>query len=137
MDYEEDKKIENQVKEWQAKYETDLRERLLNFSVDVIRFLSSLPLKREYEVLRTQLLRSATSIGANYEEAQYSTYREFIARIRIVMREAAETKYWFRIIEKIQLGNKETRESLVQEIDQIVRIFGSILSKLDHKDSHS
>ena len=96
-----------------------------------MQFLSSLPLKREYEVFRIQLSRSATSIGANYEESQYSTYREFIARIRIVMREAAETKYWFKLIDKMQIGNREERENLTNEIDEIVRMFGSILSKIN------
>jgi hypothetical protein len=67
--YKIEKASENSVKEWRAKSEIDLRERLLNFSVNVIQFLSSLPLKREYEVLRIQLSKSATSIGANYEES--------------------------------------------------------------------
>jgi len=131
MNYEIKKATENSVKEWRTKYEVDLRERLLNFSVNVMQFLSSLPLKREYEVFRIQLSRSATSIGANYEESQYSTYREFIARIRIVMREAAETKYWFKLIDKMQIGNREERENLTNEIDEIVRMFGSILSKIN------
>ena len=69
MKYKIEKASENSVKEWRAKSEIDLRERLLNFSVNVIQFLSSLPLKREYEVLRIQLSKSATSIGANYEES--------------------------------------------------------------------
>jgi len=131
MNYEIKKATENSVKEWRTKYEVDLRERLLNFSVNVMQFLSSLPLKREYEVFRIQLSRSATSIGANYEESQYSTYREFIARIRIVMREAAETNYWFKLIDKMQIGNREERENLTNEIDEIVRMFGSILSKIN------
>ena len=107
-----------------------MRERLLNFSVNVIQFLSSLPLKREYEVLRIQLSKSATSIGANYEESQYSTYREFSAKIRIVMREAVETQYWLKIINEMQIRDDEERITLINEINEITRIFGSILSKL-------
>jgi len=128
--YEIEKKVEGIVKEWCSKYEVNLRERLLNFSVAVIQFLASLPDKREYEVFRIQLSKSATSIGANYEESQYSTYREFIAKIRIVMREAVETKYWLKIINKMQIGDPAKREALNTEIDEVVRIFGSILSKL-------
>jgi len=128
--YKIEKASENSVKEWRAKSEIDLRERLLNFSVNVIQFLSSLPLKREYEVLRIQLSKSATSIGANYEESQYSTYREFSAKIRIVMREAVETQYWLKIINEMQIRDDEERITLINEINEITRIFGSILSKL-------
>ncbi len=130
MKYKIEKASENSVKEWRAKSEIDLRERLLNFSVNVIQFLSSLPLKREYEVLRIQLSKSATSIGANYEESQYSTYREFSAKIRIVMREAVETQYWLKIINEMQIRDDEERITLINEINEITRIFGSILSKL-------
>jgi four helix bundle protein len=133
MNYEIEEEVINSVKEWRAKYEVNLRERLLNFSVNVIQFLSSLPVKGEYEVFRIQLSKSATSIGANYEESQHATYREFTARLRIVMREAVETKYWLKIIDKMQIGDSEKRTLLVNEIDEIVRIFGAILSKF--KDS--
>ena len=47
------------------KRNTDLRERLLDFSVSVLKFLHTLPYRKEYEVLRYQLSKSATSIGAN------------------------------------------------------------------------
>jgi four helix bundle protein len=118
------------VKEWRAKYEGDLRKRLFHFSVSCFQFLSSLPQKREYDVLRLQLSKSATSIGANYEEAQYSTYREFVARIRLVMREAVETEYWLKIINALGIGDAEKRNLLTSEIQEIVKMFGSILSKL-------
>lgn len=134
MLYEIEREVEGIVNEWCSKYEVNLRERLLNFSVAVIQFLSNLSDKKEYEVFRIQLSKSATSIGANYEESQYSTYREFIAKIRIVMREAVETQYWLRIINKMQIGNSEKRKALNNEINEIVRIFGSILSKLKKAD---
>lgn len=131
MSYEIETKADGIVKEWCRKYEVDLRKRLLNFSVAIIQFLSRLPNQKEYEVIRIQLSKSATSIGANYEESQYATYREFIAKIRIVMRETVETQYWLKIINKMQIGDPEKRVILVNEIDEIVHIFGSILSKLN------
>ncbi|MCK5183157.1 MAG: four helix bundle protein [Candidatus Heimdallarchaeota archaeon] len=51
------------------KRNTELRERFLEFSVDIIKFLHSMPYKKELDVLRYQLSKSVTSIGANYEKA--------------------------------------------------------------------
>jgi len=79
------------VHEVEKLYKTDLRERLLDFSVNVIHFLSTINGFKEYDVFRYQLSKSATSIGANYEEAQTSTYKEFVNRIHISLREAIET----------------------------------------------
>lgn len=69
MEYKIKDQIEAQFRDWNSKYSIDLRERLLNFSVNVILFLSSLPQKREYDMLKAQLSKSATSIGSNFEEA--------------------------------------------------------------------
>jgi hypothetical protein len=55
------------VKENNKSYSIDLRERLLEFSVSILKFLRRLPYRKEYDVLRRQLSKSATSIGANYE----------------------------------------------------------------------
>ncbi len=71
----------------------NFRERLLTFSVDIILFLKTIPYRKEYDVLRYQLSKSATSIGANYEESQSATYKEFLQRIKIALREANETIY--------------------------------------------
>jgi four helix bundle protein len=97
------------IAEITAEYKSDLRERLLNFSVNVIRFLATLPYKKEYDVLRYQLSKSATSIGANYEESQSTTFKEFIQKLRIALREANESKYWLTIIERLNLGDKDKR----------------------------
>ena len=121
------------IAEITANYKSDLRERLLNFSIDVIRFLSTIPYKKEYDVLRFQLSKSATSIGANYEEAQATTYKEFIQKIRISLREANETIYWLKIISRLQIGNKDNREYLMEESKEIALIMGSIVSKADRK----
>ena len=105
----------------------------MSFSVDVIRFLSTLPYKKEYDVLRYQLSKSATYIGANYEESQATTFREFIQKLRIALREANESKYWLHIIERLNLGDKNKRELLTKEVREISLIIGSIVSKADKK----
>jgi len=115
------------------KRNSDLRERLLDFSVRVLKFLSMLPYRKEYDVLRYQLSKSATSIGANYEESQSTTYKEFLQKIRISLREANETIYWLRIIDKLEISTKEKINILVNEAIEISLILGSIASKADKK----
>ena len=121
------------LKEENEKYAIDLRERILNFAVQLFKLIASLPKDKEFDVIRIQISRSGTSIGANYEEAQSSTYREFSHKTRIALREANETKYWLRILEKLAIGDTELLKSLLNEINEISKILGSIVSKIDKK----
>ena len=119
------------IREKGSRYEVDLREKLLQFSIDTLTFLKSIPYRKEFDVLRHQLSRSATSIGANYEESQTTTYNEFIQRIRIALREANETLYWLKIIRGLNIGNKEQLKQLMVECEEILKIFGTIYSKVN------
>lgn len=70
------------IRERSSKYTVDLKSRLFRFAVDTIKFLGTLEFKKEYDVFRYQLSRSATSIGANYEEAQGAfSKKEFASKI--------------------------------------------------------
>jgi four helix bundle protein len=121
------------VKEIEKKYKTDLRQRLLNYSVNTLKLLMKLPRKRELDVIRYQLSKSATSIGANYEEAQASTEREFVQKLRISLREANESKYWYKIIFELEIHNKDEINKMLQESNEISLILGSIVSKMSKK----
>ena len=112
------------------KYRIDLRERLLEFSVSTIQFLASIPYKKEYDVFRYQLSKSASSIGANYEESQATTVKEFHNKISICVREARESHYWLKIIDRLNLGESEQRHRLLQECELLTRILGAIKSKV-------
>ena len=121
--------------ETRSKYKVDLDKRLLTFSVNIIKFLQTLPYKKEFEVFRYQLSKSATSIGANFEEAQSTTYKEFIQKLRISLREANESKYWLRIIKELNISNSKITDELLKEVEEISKILGSIVSKADKKIS--
>jgi four helix bundle protein len=118
----------------------DLRERTYRFAVNVVRFLSgstSLPIT--YPIFN-QLIRSATSIGANVEEADSSpTRKDFKHKIVISKKEAAETVYWFRLV--LDSGIIKTEDNinrareLLNEAEQLLKILGSIISKLSENDS--
>ena len=106
-----------------------LAERLLTFTVNTFKFIKTLPYKKEYDVFKYQLSKSASSIGANYEEAQACSKKEFYQRINICLREARETNYWLRALERLDLGDKIQRSELIQESQELKLIFGSIHSK--------
>ena len=74
--------------------EKDLEERTKRFAVGIIQFVASLPRSNAADVLSRQLLRSATSIGANYREANRGVSRtDFANKIGTVQKETAETQY--------------------------------------------
>ena len=118
------------VREKGKEYTVNLRDRLLQFSVKVIRFLMKLPSNKEYDVFRYQLSKSSTSIGANYEEAQSTSAKEFIQKVRIALREANESKYWLTILDELSLGDAQTRKELINEVEEISLILGAIVSKM-------
>jgi len=121
------------IKESKSGYQIDLRKRLLDFAVNSIKFLMTLPKNKEFNVFSYQYSKSSTSIGANYEEAQSSTYKEFISKTRISLREANESLYFLKVMDELQIGNDVKRKELIGECTEIGRILGSIVSKA-HKN---
>ena len=101
-------------------------EKSFNFSLTVIAFYKKLIEVHEY-VLPKQVLRSATSIGANVEEALAGqSRRDFIAKMSMASKEARETKYWIRLLEKSQFINYDY-ENLLKEIEQMISILTAIV----------
>jgi four helix bundle protein len=114
------------------KYQVDLSQRLIDFSINTIQFLSRLPRRKEFNVFIDQLSKSATSIGANYAESQASSQAEFRHRINICLKEAKETLYWYQILKEILSDKSELCgicENLLTESKEISLIFGSIYQK--------
>lgn len=105
--------------------ERDLQRRTFHFASRVIRLcriLSARPgISRQ---LSAQLIRSGTSVGANYEEAKAAhTRREFACRMSLVLREARETHYWLRLIAASGMMAPEELREVVAEADELVAIF--------------
>ena len=108
----------------------DLLERTFDFAVRVIRFLKTIQYSKENDVIRYQLAKSATSIGANYEESQASSSKEdFCHKIGIVLRETRESNYWLRILKASKIADSQELDALIQESAELKRIFGSIFAK--------
>ena len=110
----------------------DLEERTERFARQVMEFVRSLqPGLVNHEVAR-QLVRSAGSVGANYIEANSSLgKKDFLMRIRICRKEAKESAYWLRLIEAGSAGPAAVRNLLVQEANELVSIFGAIVTKAE------
>lgn len=91
--------------------------------------------KKEYELAK-QLLRSGTSIGANAEEAVGGiSKKDFIAKIGIAYKEARETKYWLRLLKDSNLLESEIKSSLILDVEELLRITGSIIKTSRNSDN--
>jgi len=111
----------------------DLQIRLFKFSVSVIKEVRHLPEAKEYKVVSYQLLKSATSVGANYEEAQGAVLRaDFSNKIGISLKEIRESNYWIRILIEI-MNTKNNWTTLEKESKELMNILGSIYSKTTKK----
>ncbi len=109
----------------------DLEERTFQFAVSVIKFLKKIPSSRENNVVKYQLAKSGTSIGANYEEAQGAFSKDdFRYKVGICFREAKESNYWLRIIKAADIAAGENLGELITESEELTKIFGSISKKI-------
>jgi four helix bundle protein len=106
---------------------TELEDRTKHFALDVIRFVGSLPKGPMTDILGRQLLGSATSIGANYREANRAESRaDFIHKIAIVEKECAETCYWLELFQESRAVAGSVPGHLVTEANELLAIFVAI-----------
>jgi|SRR5215471_11544116 len=104
------------------KSENKILELSFNFSLSIIQLYKVLVDQKEF-VMSKQLLRSSTSIGANVEEANAAqTKKEFITKMSVASKEARETKYWLRLLDKSQIVTHDFSPylSLINDIINIL-----------------
>jgi four helix bundle protein len=108
----------------------DLAERTKTFALRVIRMYSALPKTTVAQVLGKQVLRSGTSVGANYREANRSRSKaEFIAKIGDSLKELDETAYWLELLVEAKICPESKLKHLRDECDQLLAIFTTISKK--------
>ena len=101
----------------------DLKARTKRLAVDVIRFCSTLNIKSDVRFISNQLLRAATSVGANYRAACRSKSKaDFINKLSIVEEEADESEYWFELLENLPVPRTPELLRLKDEAHQLVAI---------------
>ena len=105
----------------------DLRERTKEFALRIIKMFVALPKTEEARVLGKQVLRSGTSVGANYREAQRSRSKaEFIAKIGDCLKELDESAYWLELLADSGIVPPAKLASLRDEANQLLAIFTTI-----------
>ncbi len=106
------------------------------FALRVIRMYSALPKTTEAQVLGKQVLRSGTSVGANYREANRARSRaEFTAKIGDCLKELDETAYWLELLVEAGILAENMLKDLSDECDQLLAIFTTISKKSKGHDS--
>ena len=110
--------------------ENELQKRLFKFAVDVLKLLRRLTGGVDLKIISYQLGKSATSSGANYEEAQAAVSRtDFGYKVSISLKEMRESNYWLRILYELFSDDTEI-DRLVKESSELKNILGSITKKV-------
>jgi four helix bundle protein len=108
----------------------ELEGRTLDFAVRLISFVSGFPRTDAAVIVGRQLLRSGTSVGANYREANRAeSGDDFIHKTGLVQKEAAETDYWLEICIRSGMGERTETEALAREARELLAIFTTINRK--------
>ena len=113
---------------------SDLRYRSFQFSLDIISFVRNFPSTKLYFIFQDQLLRAATSIGANIIEAKASSSRkDFIRYYEIALKSANESIYWLTLLRDGKLISITDVQQLIKEATEISNMLGSSLLTLKGK----
>ena len=114
-----------------TEYSKELEKRIRKFAVRIIRLSTSLPNTAEGRVIRNQITKSGTSVGANYREANRTRNREdFKNKITICEGEASETQYWLEVIVEANWLSIEKVKPVHEECSEFLAIFTSIGERL-------
>lgn len=112
----------------------DLRVRTKGFALRIIRMYSALPQGQVAQVLGKQVLRSGTSIGAHYREANRArSDAEFLSKMRLALQELDETAYWLELLVEAEIVPAARLVELQQETEELIAIFVTIAKKVDKK----
>ena len=108
----------------------DLVERTMQYAIRIIECFRSLPRETEAQIIGKQLLRSGTSVGANFREAQRAqSDADLISKLAISLKELEESAYWLELMEKTAIFPKNRLAPLQDETQQLIAIFTSITKK--------
>jgi four helix bundle protein len=119
------------MKENQEPERVDLRVRTKEFALRVIRLYSALPNRMEAQVIGKQVLRSGTSVGANFREAYRArSDAEFVCKVGDCLKELEETSYWLELLVDAELVSPDRLALLRDECSQLTAILTTISKKV-------
>lgn len=120
-----------QITNNKTKREFDLEVRTTKFSVGMLTACSKVPVTLITKPIIEQVVRSATSIGANYREANgCDSKKDFKNKLSICKKEAKETMYWIHILSTFATNQKDELRILWKEVHELSLIFAAIINKL-------
>jgi four helix bundle protein len=109
----------------------ELKERTKRFALRVIRLYAHLPKTTEAQVIGKQVLRSATSVGAHYREAQRAkSDADFISKVEGGLQELEETAYWLELLTEAEIVPADRLQPLLTETNELIAILVTIVSKV-------
>ena len=124
-------KMENE----NSKHKMKLKDRTYQYSIKMIEFLDNLSKNSSTQIISKQLLRSATSIGANIVEAQASSSKkDFTKYFNYSLKSANESVYWLSLLKDAKKINNNQIEYLLNETKELARILGSSILTLKGKN---
>jgi four helix bundle protein len=101
----------------------NLSERLLDFGAEVVKLTEGLPNTIAGRRIGDQLLRSGTSVGANYQEAQAAeSKRDFLHKLQLALKELRESNYWIKLLSKAEIIRRERLTVIQDESEQLKAI---------------
>jgi four helix bundle protein len=108
----------------------ELKERTFKFAMSILQLATMLPGTDEASIVRRQLCKSGTSVGANVEEADASlTLNDLVYRVDVAFKEAKETRYWLRVIISMNLLEKTILQPHLDESVELIKILSTIIYK--------
>lgn len=108
----------------------DLKTRTRKFALRIIRLYKALPNSVEAQIIGKQILRSGTSVGAQYREGTRArSTAEFVSKIESACQELEETMYWFELLIEGEIFTQEKLKDLQNEADELMAIFVSSVKK--------
>jgi four helix bundle protein len=117
-----------------AKFKDEFRQRVYQFALDIIRYVEQLPKEQTSRIISGQLLRSATSIGANVVEAQgASSRKDYTNFFSYALKSANETKFWLGLLRDSGKSEREATDKLLKETTEIANILAASILTLKGK----
>lgn len=114
----------------------EMKKRTKSFAIRIIRLVETLPKRKTADVISRQLLRSATSVAANYRAAcRARSTAEFIAKLGIVEEEADESIFWMELLVDTEIMEKKKLDNLINEGNELLSIVVSSI-KTTRKNKH-
>lgn len=123
-----------EVQNEKAKFKETFRQRVYKFALDIIKFVEEIPKEQTSRIISGQLLRSATSIGANVVEAQgASSRKDYTNFFTYALKSANETKFWLGLLRDSGKTEREATDKLLKETTEIANILAASILTLKGK----